>query len=649
MDSSNNLIFANIDPDRISIYNDVDLNALFNFTYNFDLLKGIIGSLLKNQQNLQKQIEIANYINNEQDKTILSLKSEIIEIKEKYTLRQDFVALQDQVKKMLDTYQAYDDELAKSKLTFYFKFLLEMDYSDFEEKALEAKKNEENIKEFIDKNDFGFTKIKTFDQLRTKVLEIKRAYEKTKIDVGDNTQNINIISNKMQEIFGGEGTEGEGEEGGAEGVRDGEKKVKIGGGKNNQATSEGSKNNNLKNQISEMNKKIKFLLGDISLDDIENQNQNEVDQNKKKLMNFEEINRRLTKLQFTKVDNVELDSKNEKIISKIDDVDRRMNELIYGLYGDYHSHLKNDENHTKITFVTQADFDEYKANTENEFGKIWEEIQKLKRTIELIFDHLKEKASLKDLDDMKNYLLQKVEEIIMGLNKKFVERNENATAFKNLEDQFKKIIVLLATKAEHENDNWLIAKKPINGYSCAACESFIGELKEEQSNKYIPWNKMPIREREKEIEKEKEKIYRLGNGYSKVLKMVGVDNNGNVTLNPSSSIDVNNLFAGNNENIKTKEGFDLQINRVGLERVQSAHSKESKEKEKTIEVVRPKNYYDRKLLPKIKGSMSSDNFDKIIENPNPNLNIINANANNNTFINPKITKVLKKTQSKPNI
>ena len=55
-----------------------------------------------------------------------------------------------------------------------------MDYSDFEEKALEAKKNEENIKEFIDKNDFGFTKIKTFDQLRTKVLEIKEHMKKQK-------------------------------------------------------------------------------------------------------------------------------------------------------------------------------------------------------------------------------------------------------------------------------------------------------------------------------------------------------------------------------------------------------------------------------------------------------------------------------------
>ena len=242
---------------------------------------------------------------------------------------------------------------------------------------------------------------------------------------------------------------------------------------------------------------------------------------------------------------------------------------------------------------------------------------------------------------MKNYLLQKVEELFYGLNKKFVEKTENALAFKNLEDQFKKIIVLLATKAEHENDNWLIAKKPINGFSCAACESFIGDLKEEQNNKYIPWNKLPIREREKEQEKEKEKIYRLGNGYSKVLKMVGVDNSGNVTLNPSSSMDVNSLFAGNNENSKTKDGFDLQINRVGLERVQSAHSKE---KEKTIEVVRSKNY----RLPKIKGNMSTDNLDKIIENPNPNLNIINLGGNNN-FVSPKITKILKKTQNKFNV
>lgn len=499
-----------------------------------------------------------------------------------------------------------------------------MDIIEYEEKEKEMKKDE-NIKEYIDRNDFGFTKIKTFDQLKGKVLEIKRDYEKTKIDVGDNTKNINVISKQIEEFIGGGGNENENVNGNA---------------KNKSANTESSKNG-IKNQISEMNKKLAFLLGGITLEDIENaNNQDENDQNKKKLMNFEEVNRRLTKLQFTKVDNVELDTKNEKIINKIDDVERRMNQLIYGLYGEYDLHL-NDDSKKRITFVKQEEFDEYKTNTEDEFGKIWEEIDKLKRTTEIIFDHLKDKASVKDVEDMKNYLLQKVEELFYGLNKKFVEKTENALAFKNLEDQFKKIIVLLATKAEHENDNWLIAKKPINGFSCAACESFIGDLKEEQNNKYIPWNKLPIREREKEQEKEKEKIYRLGNGYSKVLKMVGVDNSGNVTLNPSSSMDVNSLFAGNNENSKTKDGFDLQINRVGLERVQSAHSKE---KEKTIEVVRSKNY----RLPKIKGNMSTDNLDKIIENPNPNLNIINLGGNNN-FVSPKITKILKKTQNKFNV
>ena len=77
-----------------------------------------------------------------------------------------------------------------------------------------------------------------------------------------------------------------------------------------------------------MNKKLKFLLDGITLEDIENENPEDNVQNKKKLMNFEDINRRLTKLQFRKIDNIELDSKTEKIINKIDDAERAINELI---------------------------------------------------------------------------------------------------------------------------------------------------------------------------------------------------------------------------------------------------------------------------------------------------------------------------------
>ena len=517
-----------------------------------------------------------------------------------------------------------------------------MDYSDFSNKDEKEENDGENsAKRNIDKNNYDFDKIKTFSQLKNKVLEIKREQEKTKIDVGENTDKIEYIGNRLDQIK--DGPIG----GGAEPGKD-------------VTTSEGDKKN-MDNQISVINKKLKFLLGDIDMEDIENNdndngNDNKNKDNKKKFMNFEELNRRLTKLQFTKVDNIELDAKNEKLANKIDDVERKMNELIYGLYGEYinNKEKSNDPQSKKsMAFLKLDDFEEYKANIEKELDKIRSDIEKLKKVIEVIFDDLKDKASIKDVNDIKSYLMQKIEEIINNLSKKFVEKNENANAFKNLEDQFKKVLILLATKAEHENDNWLIAKKPMNGFSCAACESFIGELKEEPINKYIPWNKMPLREREKELEKEK--MYRLGDGYSRVLKMVGFDNNGNVTLNATSSVDINSLFAGNNnnENSKMKEGYDLQVLKPSLhERVQSAHSKNSKEKDRNIDVIKTKILYDKKL-PKIKGSMSSDNFDKIIENPNPNLhNAVNSNSNNNStinFMNPKITKIMKKTQNRFNV
>ena len=48
-------ISTEVTSEKIKIVTDIDLNALFNLNYNFDLLKGIIETLLKNQGALQKQ------------------------------------------------------------------------------------------------------------------------------------------------------------------------------------------------------------------------------------------------------------------------------------------------------------------------------------------------------------------------------------------------------------------------------------------------------------------------------------------------------------------------------------------------------------------------------------------------------------------
>ena len=85
-----------------------------------------------------------------------------------------------------------------------------------------------------------FKNIKNFHQLKNKVLEIKRDYEKTRIDVNDNTNNINLMTNKLAQLTI-KGVAGIG------GVIDGnDSKIPI--------NEYGKKD--IENQISEVNKKL---------------------------------------------------------------------------------------------------------------------------------------------------------------------------------------------------------------------------------------------------------------------------------------------------------------------------------------------------------------------------------------------------------
>ena len=563
-------------------YNNADLNELFNFSYNFDLLKGIIETLLKNQQNLQKQVDTMNE-----------------ERKEFQLLKFDLKKAKEEIKKLNEIFQSNEDN--------------ETNKNDKKEKSdkisNENEVKEQKIKSNVDKDYFGFDKVRNFDQLKQKILELRNELESTKKDLNEHRDNMNLKYNKL-----------------------------IG------ESSEKENNLSINDRIKEIEKKIKFLLGNISLEDIEKEakyKEKREETERKRIMNLQEINRKLSYLEINKVEASVYDMQNDMFISSIEQLKKKLNELIdnlNGYSGDQHEINKG------IKFVKEDEFERYKKNVGYELERIWTEIGILKENNKLLFEKTKDRCTLKDIASNNNYLLQKIDEILEGLNKKFVQKSDNANAFKNLEDQFKRIVLLLSTKVDHESDNWLLAKKPINGYSCAACESYIGDLKEENIDKYINWKKMPMREREKEKEKEKEKepdkekVYRLGNGYSHVLKMVGVDNNGNFIINPNSNRELRTFFL--NENNKKKE-VDLQIRKPTFpERTQSEHSKERKEN--TYQVIKQKN--NGRKLPKIKGNTSSaDDFDKIISNPNQTL------IQNDNYISPKITKVMRKSQSKFNI
>ena len=108
-------ISTEITTEKIKIMNDIDLNALFNLNYNFDLLKGIIEQLLKNQNALQNQIDDLYGLGSDKDKRIELLEKENKYLKETYVNKNDIKSLEDELRKIKENLKKHDDQIDESK------------------------------------------------------------------------------------------------------------------------------------------------------------------------------------------------------------------------------------------------------------------------------------------------------------------------------------------------------------------------------------------------------------------------------------------------------------------------------------------------------------------------------------------------------
>ena len=108
-------ISTEITSEKIKIMNDIDLNALFNLNYNFDLLKGIIEQLLKNQNALQNQIDELFGVNADKDNRIDSLEKEVKYLKETYVNKTELKAIETDLKEIKEHLKKHDDQIEDSK------------------------------------------------------------------------------------------------------------------------------------------------------------------------------------------------------------------------------------------------------------------------------------------------------------------------------------------------------------------------------------------------------------------------------------------------------------------------------------------------------------------------------------------------------
>ena len=118
-------ISTEITTEKIKIMNDIDLNALFNLNYNFDLLKGIIEQLLKNQNALQNQIDDLYGINSDKDQRIDTLEKELKLIKETYIKKDDLKPIEVGLKSIKEHLKKHDDQIEESKnIKIIYKYFM---------------------------------------------------------------------------------------------------------------------------------------------------------------------------------------------------------------------------------------------------------------------------------------------------------------------------------------------------------------------------------------------------------------------------------------------------------------------------------------------------------------------------------------------
>ena len=283
---------------------------------------------------------------------------------------------------------------------------------------------------------------------------------------------------------------------------------------------------------------------------------------------------------------------------------------------DENSSKTNDTNFKNSIYLETKAFEEFKTQILKEFTNINENFIQYKKITDEIIEALKNRTCFKDLKALEDVVLCKIEELKISSSKKFADHNDTYKTLKYLEQQIKNITQVFIKKMEKSESTWLLAKKPINTV-CASCESYIGELKD--TGTYIPWNKYPSKD-------PNDKLYRLGNGYSKMLQMIQIDENEKKNINSYQTYsDFNDIIKQINTPLKS-EGNDVlspKIKGLGLPRLK-----------------------DKKKSRQSSENMINNDLIKI-----NNLNI-NAEESGEEGSKPKITKIyrmIKEGKDKDNI
>ena len=195
-------------------------------------------------------------------------------------------------------------------------------------------------------------------------------------------------------------------------------------------------------------------------------------------------------------------------------------------------------------------FNEYQKSQMKIIEKIKRDFTDLDREInEIKMVELSNKTSLKDLKNLEDIVLNKMEDLLNYIKMKYIEKKDMEKFTKLINYQTKQALEEFKLSLK-PGKNWILAKKSL-GHLCASCESFIGENLQTPPEKNIILNRIMSKA------SGDNKNINLGMGYSKIIQMSNEKENEKEKEKIASfSLDKNNVLNARHNALNNKKGND---------------------------------------------------------------------------------------------
>ena len=559
---------------------------------NIEIDQDKVKTWIKNlEQKLTKKIEFSDKRNKNNEGALNGLKNEINDLKNKLNNLESMLSSPNEKEKEEDKNEQVDEEKKEGRNIF-----------DDLAKKEELNKLKLEFQQKIDEVNDNISKNPLLN------IDEKKLYESIIPKLGQMTQNLK--ENVQKSIENNEKY-----------VKNQIKKIDIDSIKAEMA----SMKNELKNKLNKEN------LGSINLkiEDMEN-----IEENLRTLIDDNRNDIRQCNDKYAKIFKV-LETLRGQVLSLFDDEESRN---------------KKDTDESKLDLallVSRPDYDEDKEKMNKKIEKIYLQETDNYRIIQEIQRKIRNLVTETDLQNVEQYLLNILNENKIKMSKTYVEKMELQKSLKFLELRIK----TLEETASKENENWLLAKKPINGFLCASCEAYIGDLK--NNEEIATWNKLS--------NKKDRKNYRIGHGFSTMLKMLNTDllkrlekEKEKEIINNHSVINNNHAFKQddikkinknlpkinltNQININETQNMNMNMNNSHSEEINEHLNNSSNNLNSHTQINFERNFLN------IKGQLT----DRAI-NANKNANINNFNKDiidnmTNEEIHPKVIKIAKKSK-----